>query len=140
MKLIQPFFDTKISIPLYMSKVRAGFPSPAEEYIEAKLDLNAYLIPHPSSTYMVRIEGDSMIGAGIYGGDLAVVDRSLEAQNGDIVLAVVDGDITIKRLVMTKKVVELRAENPAYQPICFDRDQELTIWGVVTNTVRSIKK
>jgi DNA polymerase V len=137
--IFKPKFATKLKIPLYLSKVKAGFPSPAEEYIEAKLDLNTYLIEHPSSTYMVRIEGDSMIGAGIYSGDLAVVDRSLEPGHRDIVLAVVDGDITIKRLIKTKKEIMLCAENPDFEPIRFGSDQELTIWGVVVHTVRNFK-
>jgi DNA polymerase V len=140
MKIYKPTQETKISIPLFMSKVKAGFPSPAEEYIEAKLDLNSYLIQHPSSTYMVRIEGDSMIGAGIYSGDLAVVDRSLEPKNQDIVIAVVDQEITIKRLVKSKKSITLCAENPNFQPISFSNEQELTIWGVVVHTVRSMKR
>jgi DNA polymerase V len=140
MKIYKPTHETKISIPLFMSKVKAGFPSPAEEYIEAKLDLNSYLIQHPSSTYMVRIEGDSMIGAGIYSGDLAVVDRSLEPKHGDIVIAVIDQEITIKRLVKSKKGVTLFAENPNFEPISFSSEQELTIWGVVVHTVRSMKR
>lgn len=140
MKLYKPTHDTKISIPLFVSKVKAGFPSPAEEYIEAKLDLNSYLIQHPSSTYMVRIEGDSMIGAGIYSGDMAVVDRSLEPKNQDIVIAVVDQEITIKRLVKGKKGITLCAENPNFEPIRFSNEQELTIWGVVVHTVRSMKR
>ncbi len=140
MKLYQPAHTTHISLPLYSSKVKAGFPSPAEEYIEAKLDLNSYLIPHPNSTYLVKIDGDSMIGAGIYNGDMAVVDRGLEPHHRDIVLAVVDGEITIKRLMKTKRGYMLCAENAEYEPIIISSDQELTIWGVVVHTIRSIKR
>jgi DNA polymerase V len=140
MKIYKPTHDTKMTIPLYTSKVRAGFPSPAEEYIEAKLDLNVHLIPHPNSTYIVKIEGDSMTGAGIYSGDMAIVDRSLEPKNQDIVIAVVDQEITIKRLVKTKQGITLCAENPNFEPISFSNEQELTIWGVVVHTIRSMKR
>jgi DNA polymerase V len=140
MKIYQSVHATRISLPLFTSQVKAGFPSPAEEYIEAKLDLNSYLIPHPSSTYLVKIEGDSMIEAGIYSGDMAVVDRSLEPKHNDIVLAVVDGDITIKRLIRTKNKVSLCAENSSFAPIEFSHEQELTIWGVVVHTIRNLKK
>lgn len=140
MKIYKAENTNKTSIPLFLSKVKAGFPSPAEDYIEAKLDLNSYLIQHPNSTYIVRIDGDSMTNIGIYDGDLAIVDRSLEPKNLDIVIAVVDDEITIKRLVKTKTSIILCAENSIYEPITFSEGQQVSIWGVVVHTIRSLKR
>jgi DNA polymerase V len=138
-KIFKPDLSNKITIPLFVSTVKAGFPSPAENYIEARLDLNSYLIPNPNSTFFVKVEGDSMIEIGIYNDDLAIVDRSIEPKNLDIVIAVVDGEMTIKRLVKTKNGITLCAENTTYDPICFSEGQELLIWGVVIHTIRTIK-
>lgn len=121
--------------PLFRSRVAAGFPSPATDYIEQGLDLNTYLIRNKAATFYFRVKGDSMIGARIHDGDLLVVDRSIHAKHGHIVLAVVDSEYTVKRLYTRGGVVELRAENPTYPPIRFSNDQELQIWGVVIGTV-----
>lgn len=122
--------------PLAMCPVQAGFPSPASDYIEDGLDLNAYLVQHTAASFLFHVKGQSMQGAGIVDGDKVVVDRSLEAQHGSIVIAVVDGDYTIKRLFRRGARVELRAENAAFQPICFSPDSQLEIWGVVVGVVR----
>lgn len=136
LKIIKPLFKTKISRPLFSVPVKAGFPSPAEEYIEAKLDLNKHLIAHPSSTYFVKVEGDSMVGVGIFSGDIVVVDRSLEPHHKDIVLAVVNGEFTIKRLLKYPNKAVLMAENKNYPPIEISNEEELQIWGVVVHSIR----
>ena len=125
-------------LPLYSNKVQAGFPSPADDHIENNLDLNEYLIKHPSSTFVVRASGDSMQGAGIFSGDLLIVDRSLTPQHDHIVIAAVDGQLTVKRLHQKDGECMLLAENKAYPPITLGEGQELQIWGVVIHTIRSL--
>ncbi len=122
---------------LYVGRVAAGFPSPADDHFEGPLDLNAHLVAHPAATFVVRVAGDSMLGAGIRDGDLLVVDRSREAVSGAIVVAVVDGELTVKRLRVDRRGVRLEAENPAYKPIVVREGAELTIWGVVAHAIRS---
>lgn len=122
-------------IPLLQHRVPAGFPSPADEYVEKGLDLNSYLVRNKAATYFFRVSGDSMIGAHIHDGDILVVDRSVEPKHGHIVLAVVNGEYTVKRLYAMNHVVELHAENPAYPPISFQEHEELQIWGVVVGAV-----
>ena len=99
-------------IPLYCSKVPAGFPSPADDFIEAHLDLNDFLIQHPAATFMVRATGDSMINAGIFSDDILIVDRSITAESGMVVIAAIDGELTVKRLQLTPDSMLLQAENP----------------------------
>lgn len=120
--------------PLFLSRVPAGFPSPAEDYVEKTLDLNDY-IQHPSSTFFLRCEGDSMEGAGIYSGDLLIVDRSKTARNRSIVVAIVRGEMTLKRLVCEQGVYYLAPENPLYERYVIQEGDE--IWGVVINSVRN---
>jgi DNA polymerase V len=130
----------RLTLPMFGHKVRAGFPSPADDYVEAFLDLNEHLIEHKDATFFVQATGDSMTGAGIQEGNLLVVDRALEGRHGDIVIAVVDGDLTVKRLEKHRGKIRLVAENPAYEPIEFTDGQELTIWGVVTSVIQRIKR
>lgn len=122
---------------LYACRVAAGFPSPADDHLEGPLDLNAHLVAHPAATFVVRVEGDSMVGAGIRDGDLLVVDRAREAKSGSIVVAVVDGALTVKRLRVGREGVRLEAENPAYPPIAVRAGEELVVWGVVAHAIRS---
>lgn len=129
-----------LRLPLFGHKVRAGFPSPADDYVEAHLDLNEHLIEHKEATFFVQAAGDSMVGAGIQDGSLLVVDRALEAKHGDIVIAVIDGELTVKRLEMRRSRIRLIAENPAFAPIEFKDGQELTIWGVVTSIIQRLKR
>lgn len=128
-----------LSLPLYLSKVSAGFPSPAENDIAEKLDLNDYLIKHPAATFLVRANGRSMINAGIHENDILVVDRSLPPIDGKIVIAAIDGQLTVKRL---KKQSDgktfLVAENPDYKPIELREENDVYIWGVVTNVIHSV--
>lgn len=127
--------ETRMEIPLYETTVPAGFPSPAEEYLGEKLDLNEYLIKNPVASFFAKVDGDSMIDAGIFEGDLVVVDRSLTATDGNIVIAAVNNELTIKRLC-TKNGIRLLPENNDYQPIVMSGENELVIWGVVTSLVR----
>lgn len=136
MKIYTVNTKTKVSIPLVLSHVQAGFPSPADDYIEGHIDLNDHLIQRPASTYLVRIVGDSMVKAGIFAGDLVVVDRSLTPKHGDIVLAQVDGEITIKRLFKSKGSISLIAESNNYPTIKISGENELQIWGVVIHSIR----
>ena len=124
--------------PLYLDRISAGFPSPADDYIETALDLNTYLIRNPPATFMVKVSGDSMTGAGINDGDVLVVDRSEQPTHGRIVVAVLDGELTVKRLVMKGGQTLLAPENPRYQPIVVAAEQDLHIWGVVTGVVRKL--
>ncbi|WP_419788373.1 LexA family protein [Pseudodesulfovibrio sp.] len=125
-------------VPLYLDAVSAGFPSPADDYVETALDLNRYLVTNPAATFMVRVGGDSMIDAGILDGDVLIVDRSREAKTGRIVVAVVDGELTVKRLGRFNGRIFLLPENSAYRPIEIHEEQELTIWGVVSGVVRKL--
>jgi DNA polymerase V len=127
--------STSYKIPLYASTVRAGFPSPADDYIEMHLDLNEHLIKHPAATFFVTASGDSMTGAGISSGDMLVVDRSLEATHGKIVIAAINGELTVKRLSLKSGRVQLLPENNQYQPIEITGDEDLVIWGVVTHVI-----
>ena len=131
---------TPLKLPLFGHHVKAGFPSPADDYIEAWLDLNEHLIEHKEATFFVQASGDSMIGAGIQEGNLLVVDRAVEPRHRDIVIAVVDGELTVKRLEKRRGKIRLIAENPAYAPIEFKDGQELTIWGVVTSVIQKLKR
>jgi len=124
-----------LSRPLLGSHVPAGFPSPAQDYIEASLDLNEYLITHPNATFFVRVEGFSMVEAGILPDDLLIVDRSIEAVNNKIVIALVDGELTVKRLKIIDGFYWLVPENPEFRAICVDENIDFIIWGVVTYVI-----
>ena len=132
--LIKPEI-TKLDLTLYQSKVPAGFPSPATEYLGDTLDLNEYLIQNPTASFFAKVEGDSMIGAGIFEGDLLVIDKSINAKHKDIVIASVNDEFTVKRLD-TKDGIQLVAENKDYAPIKLTGEMEFAIWGVVTGVVR----
>lgn len=128
----------KISIPLFAHSVQAGFPSPADDYAVDSLDLNAHLIRNKEATFFLRCKGHSMVGAGIHDNDLLLVDRSLTPFHGHIVIAVVDGEFTVKRLFKRGGITRLIAESPDYVPIEFSEGQELLIWGVVTNVIHRL--
>ncbi len=127
----------RLRLPLAAGKPAAGFPSPATDHLERQLDLNDYLVPHPETTFFMRVKGDSMTGAGIHDGDLLVVDRSLEAGPGRVVVAAVDGELTVKRLQRSHGRITLRSENPAYSDITVGDAQDLLIWGVVAHVVHT---
>lgn len=135
-----PDMSTKLELPLQNCSVPAGFPSPAEDYVEHRLDLNSYLVTHPAATFFVRASGNSMTGANIHDGDLLIVDRALEATHGEIVIAVVQGEITVKRLHYLRGEIALIPENDNYQTIFINEHSELHIWGVVTNVIHSVRQ
>lgn len=124
-------------IPLSGECVAAGFPSPAEGYIEKALDLNEHLINHPAATFFVKADGESMVGAGIFPEDLLLVDRSLNPVNGSVVIAVIDGDFTVKRLSLSKDKIRLLPENNNFEPITITEENEFQVWGVVSFSIHS---
>lgn len=125
-----------ITLPLFLERVSCGFPSPAQDYVEDSLDLNTLVVKHPGATYFLRVSGDSMVGVGISDGDLLVVDRSLTATHGDIVVAAVAGEFTVKEL-RTRPRLQLVPHNPHYSPIVLQSEEELQLFGVVTFTLKS---
>ena len=127
-----------IELPLYLHKVPAGFPSPADDYIADRLSLDQHLIAHKEATFFVRATGNSMVNAGIFDGDLLVVDKSITPQHGHIVIAVIDGELTVKRLHQRDGQTLLKAENPRYKDIELKDGQELQVWGVVTSTIKKL--
>ncbi len=131
--------ETRLKRPLIGSEIAAGFPSPAQDYIEESLDLNQHLISHPTATYFVKVEGYSMVNASIYPGDILIVDRSLEPAHKKIVIAVVDGELTVKRLFREKNKWFLAPENPEYKPLEITGDMSFKIWGVVTYAIHKMR-
>ncbi|OIQ49658.1 LexA repressor [Pseudodesulfovibrio hydrargyri] len=134
----RPDFGPRLAVPLAGESVPAGFPSPAEEYLEKRLDLNEHLVARPEATYFVRVSGDSMIGAGIHHGDLLVVDRSLDPKPGNVIIALVDGEFTVKRLRKTPFGLELAPENPEYEVIPLSEETDFQVWGVVLHVVHKV--
>ena len=134
----KPDRSTKRQQPLFMATVPAGFPSPAADYEESKLDLNRHLIKNPAATFFVRVTGDSMVKAGIHSGDLLVVDRSIEPRDKNVVIAVVNGELTVKRIRIRKNRLTLEAENDAYQSQEINDQTEFEVWGVVTNVIHEL--
>ena len=130
--------DISLQRPLFLSGVSAGFPSPADEYLDQKLDLNEHLVKNPAATYFVRVAGDSMMGAGINDNDILVVDRSLEPSSSNIVIAIVNGELTVKRLIKNRNSCRLIAENPDYPPLEINEDTPLEIWGVATYAIHTL--
>ena len=128
----------KQELPLYLSRIKAGFPSPAEDYLDKKLDLNDHLIKHPASTFCVKVKGDSMVGAGINSGDILIVDRSLEPKDKRIIVAVVDGEFTVKRISKMGEKLSLLSENPKYDPIAIKDGMDFEVWGVVVHVIHSV--
>ncbi len=136
--IFNPDLKTPCLIPLFTTSVEAGFPSPAEDYIEGQLDLNEHLIRHPAATFFVRVSGDSMIGAGIHPGDILIVDRSLKPENNRVVIAVVDGELTVKRMRFIDDGILLVPENSAHKPIRICGEMQFEVWGVVTSVIHSL--
>ena len=131
--LIYPMFLT-----FYKEAVECGFPSPARDFTEGTIDLNEELIPRPNSTFIVRARGDSMIGSGIYPGDLLIVDRSLSPRHGSVIIAVLDGELSVKSLKLENDQVTLSSSNPNYSDVIVSEEMDFTIWGVCTNVVHSL--
>ena len=133
-----PDLSTKYRQSLFEAVVPAGFPSPAADYEEDKLDLNKYLVKNPAATFFVRVTGDSMVGAGIHHGDLLVVDRSLEPKDKNVVIAVVEGELTVKRIRIGKKKIALEPENENYSVQQITEDTEFEVWWVVTSVIHAL--
>ena len=136
--IYMPDLSTKYRQSLFEAEVSAGFPSPAADYEEDKLDLNRYLIKNPAATFFVRVAGYSMMGAGIYSGDLLVVDRSLEPRDKSVVIAVIDGELTVKRIRIGNKKITLEPENENYSVQQITEDTDFQVWGVVTNVIHAL--
>ncbi|MFO7890407.1 MAG: translesion error-prone DNA polymerase V autoproteolytic subunit [bacterium] len=137
-KIFYASTGTKQEIPLYSSRVSAGFPSPAEDYITRQLDLNDLLIKRPAATFFVEVEGDSMLDAGIHDGDILVVDRGEMPANNKIVVAALDGELTVKKIAKIKGKLYLLPENPDFDPMEISGEMELMIWGIVTYVIHKV--
>ena len=130
---------TSLRLPLVSANVEAGFPSPADDHLERAIDLNEELVRNPAATFYVRVKGESMRDAGIHPGDLLMIDRSVTPADKQIVVAMIDGEFTVKRFRKRNGKITLEAENPAFQPIEVGEDQELTIWGAVTYIIHQAR-
>lgn len=134
--------DVSSSLPLQFADegIRAGFPSPAQDYMEQAIDLNKEIVKHPASTFYGRVVGNSMSGEGIDNGDILVIDKSLELIDGDLAVCFINGEFTVKRVKLEKDFAWLVPSNPDYQPIKVTKDDEFTIWGIVTYTVKKNRR
>jgi len=135
----QPIEASEVFLPMAASKVRAGFPSPADDFAQTRIDIAKLLIFHPSCTYFLKLAGDSMIGAGLFDGDLLVVDKYMRPKHGDIVVAELDGEFTCKRYLCRNGTFLLHPENPTYPDIRPKPEQTIEIWGVVTSSVKRFR-
>ena len=133
--------DNNISLPLdfHMTSICAGFPSPADDHLDISLDLNEYLIKHPSATFYIYVKGDSMIDDGLHSGDIMIVDRSLNPKSKDIVVAVIDGEFTVKKIYKKNNQIYLIPSNKKYQSIAINKDMDFQIWGVVTHAIHHFR-
>lgn len=131
-EILFPDFLSKQSLNLFASQIPAGFPSPAEDFLEKRLDLNEYLIKNKSATFLIRVHGNSMINAGIFDGDILVVDRSIQPASGKIILGVLNGEFTVKRIEKRKAKLFLIPENEDFRPVEISPEMDFKIWGVVT--------
>lgn len=130
--------DKRQGLPLYLVPVEAGFPSPAEDYLDQRLDLHKHLVTHETATFFLRAHGESMLNAGIHDGDLLVVDRAVEAEHNKVVIAALDGELMVKRLVRRNGRVLLVPENPDYPEFDITNREHVHIWGVVTYAVHKL--
>jgi DNA polymerase V len=128
-----------LELPLFIERVPCGFPSPAQDYVEQRIDLNSLLVSHPSSTYFIRVSGDSMIDGGISDGDMLVVDSSIKAEHGDIIVAAISGEFTVK-LLMTKPFLHLKPMNTAHAIIPVTEPDQFEIFGVVRHSIKSMRR
>lgn len=133
-----PEKNKSITLDLYTNTISAGFPSPAEDFIDKKLDLNEYLIKNPSATFLVKVNGNSMINAGISNGDILIIDRSIEPSDGKVVIGVINGEFTVKRILKKGKKIFLKPENENFKPIEITEEMDFKIWGVVAYTIHKL--
>jgi DNA polymerase V len=138
-KIISLFPDSpEVKIPFFCDFIKAGFPSPADDYSDSSLDFNEYLIKNKAATFIVRVQGDSMTGAGINSGDLLVVDRSLKPSNNSVIVAIVSGEFTVKKLVKELGQYYLYPENPDYPVVKITEDMDFQVWGVVSYAIHAL--
>jgi len=130
--------STELDLPFVENGISAGFPSPADDFLDVSIDLNKALIQNPSATFYGRVKGDSMIDAGLSDGDLLIIDKSLEPANGKIAVCFIDGEFTVKRIKIESKVIWLMAENKKYSPIKVTPDNDFIIWGIVTTVIKTV--
>lgn len=128
----------KLSLQLAENGISAGFPSPADDFLDASIDLNKALIKNRDATFYGRVKGDSMIGGGLSDGDLLIIDKSLEPKTGKIAVCFIDGEFTVKRIKIEKDLIWLLPENKKYQPIKVTSDNDFVIWGIVTNVIKAV--
>lgn len=133
-----PDFESELKIPFIKEGVSAGFPSPAADFMETNIDLNKELSENQLATFYIKVKGNSMIDAGIDDKDVLVVDRSLEPQNNKIAICFIDGEFTVKRILVEKECLYLMPENPNYSPIKITEENELIIWGIVTYVIKKV--
>lgn len=131
---------TKVDIPYANEGIQAGYPSPAQNYINESIDLNIELIKHPASTFFGKVSGDSMIEEGIEEGDILVIDKSLEPINGDLVVCCIDGEFTLKRIEIEENRIKLMPSNATFKPIIVTPDDQFTVWGIVTYTIKKNRR
>ena len=129
---------TELNLPFVKSGISAGFPSPADDFLDLSIDLNKEYVKNPSATFYGRVKGNSMIDAGLNDGDLLIIDKSMEPQNGKIAVCFIDGEFTVKRIQIKKKELYLVAENKNYEPIKITADNDFLIWGIVTTVIKSV--
>ena len=130
--------SSKLSLPIVDSGISAGFPSPADDFLDTSIDLNKILITNKDATFYGRVKGDSMIDAGLSDGDLLIIDKSLEPKDGKIAVCFIDGEFTVKRIKITSKCIYLVPENKNYKPIKVTDDNDFLIWGIVTTVIKSV--
>lgn len=130
--------SSELDLPVVEAGISAGFPSPADDFLDASIDLNKILITNKDATFYGRVKGDSMIDAGLSDGDLLIIDKSLEPKDGKIAVCFIDGEFTVKRIKITNKCIYLVAENKNYKPIKVTDDNDFLIWGIVTTVIKSV--
>lgn len=134
-----PDTSTELQLPLIENGINAGFPSPANDFLDGAIDLNKHLIKNPSATFIAVTNGNSMQGAGIYDRDLLIIDKSLQPSNNDIAVCIIDGEFTLKRLKVEKKAIYLIPENDEFEPIKVTEDNDFSIWGILTFSIKQHK-
>lgn len=128
--------DIELALPIADEGIKAGFPSPAQDFMDLAIDLNKELVKHPAATFYGRVKGDSMVDAGIYDGDILIIDKSLDPRDGDMAVCYIDGEFTIKHIKIEKDVIWLIPANEKYQPIKVTEDNDFLIWGIVTYSIK----
>jgi DNA polymerase V len=137
-QMYQPIYKASVSLPVADQGISAGFPSPADDFLDLSIDLNKELIKHPYATFYGRVRGESMVGAGLDDGDLLIIDKSLEPQDGKIAVCFIDGEFTVKRIRLDNNSLWLVPENKKYKPLKVNEDNEFIIWGIVTSVIKKM--